>query len=54
MGDPIPEYYTINEETVSKLKALVKELWFGEKKLEFDESDKFMLPALSDWIPDTG
>ena len=51
LGDdePVPEYYTINEETVAKLKALIKEVWFGEKKLQYDESDKYMLPALSDW-----
>ena len=45
----IPEYYTLNEETVSKLNALVNEIWFGERKVEYDESDKYMLPALSDW-----
>ena len=45
----IPQYYTLNEETVSKLKALINEIWFGEKKVEYDDSDKFMLPALSDW-----
>ena len=48
--EPVPQYYTINEETVSKLKALINELWFGEKKVEYDESDKFMLPALSNWV----